>query len=264
MSTETFQIPLEAAEAYEASFVPAIFAEWAPRILDAAGVGPGDRVLDVACGTGIVARGAVDRVGAAGEVVGLDRNEAMLTVARRVAPDLTWRLGSAEDLPYAADHFDAVTCQMALMFLADREAALREMARVVRPGGLVALVVPAALGVQPAYRVLVEVAVEHASEDAASMLGTYWNCGDLDALVATCEAAGLRVTGRSTVPGVARFASAEDFVRTEVAGSPLAERISPEQEHLLWEEVARRLPEYDRDGRFDVPLLGHVVAATPA
>ena len=99
MSTETFQIPIEAAEQYEANFVPAFFSQWAARLCAAAGVAPGQRVLDVACGTGIVARTASEIVGADGAVVGVDLNEAMLTVARRVAPDLEWRAGDAGALP---------------------------------------------------------------------------------------------------------------------------------------------------------------------
>ena len=85
---ESFQIPLEAAELYESAFVPAFFAQWAPVLCEVAGVGPGTSVLDVACGTGIVARTAADLVGPTGSVDGVDLNEAMLQVARRVRPDL--------------------------------------------------------------------------------------------------------------------------------------------------------------------------------
>lgn len=95
--TETFQISPEQAEMYEAKYVPAIFAQWAPLLLDAAQVTTGQRVLDVACGTGILARSAADRVGPSGAVTGLDLNEGMLTVARRLAPDVEWRRGDAAD-----------------------------------------------------------------------------------------------------------------------------------------------------------------------
>jgi len=115
---EAFQIPIEAAEAYEATFVPAFFAQWAPILCDAAGVGAGHTVLDVACGTGIVARVAAERAGAA-RVTGVDRNEAMLTVARRVRTDIDWRHGDAAALPLPGRSFDAVLCQMALMFFPD-------------------------------------------------------------------------------------------------------------------------------------------------
>src|SRR5262249_9172587 len=96
---ESFQIPIEAAELYESAFVPGFFAQGAPVLWAAACVGEGATVLDVACGTGIVARTAAGMVGPDGAVVGLDLNEAMLTVARRVAPDLEWRHGDAAALP---------------------------------------------------------------------------------------------------------------------------------------------------------------------
>src|SRR5256885_15058770 len=86
-SSESFQVTPEIAEFYEAAFVPAFFAQWAPILCEVAGVAPGHRVLDVACGTGIVTRTAADRVAPDGRVVGVDLNEAMLRVARRVRPD---------------------------------------------------------------------------------------------------------------------------------------------------------------------------------
>src|SRR5687767_940300 len=97
---ETFQIPIEAAECYEAEFVPAFFAQWAPILCTAAAVTAGQALLDVGCGTGIVARTAADRVAPVGSVTGLDVNEAMLTVARRDRPDLDWRRGDACALPF--------------------------------------------------------------------------------------------------------------------------------------------------------------------
>ena len=123
--TESFQIPIEAAELYESAFVPASSPSGRRSSASAAGVSPGQSVLDVACGTGIVARTAADLVGADGSVVGVDLNEAMLTVARRVRPDIDWRQGDAAALPFADGSFDVVLCQMALMFFADRHRALQ-------------------------------------------------------------------------------------------------------------------------------------------
>jgi ubiquinone/menaquinone biosynthesis C-methylase UbiE len=108
-------------------------------------------VLDVACGTGVVARTAADRMGGRGRVAGLDRNQGMLAVAGRLRPDLEWHEGDAAELPFADASFDAVLCQSALMFFPDRVAALREMARVAAPGGTVAVQVWDLLEAQEGY-----------------------------------------------------------------------------------------------------------------
>src|SRR5262245_11440805 len=163
---ESFQIPIEAAEVYEQAFVPAFFAQWASLLCDAAGVAVGQGVLDVACGTGIVARTAADRVGPRGAVVGVDLNEAMLTVARRVRSDIDYRHASASALPFDDDAFDTVVSQMALMFFPDRLGSVREMARVARRSGTVALLVPGALEHQAAFAPFVDLAVRHAGREA--------------------------------------------------------------------------------------------------
>jgi SAM-dependent methyltransferase len=258
---EQFQLSLEAAEAYEAAFVPAIFAEWAPLTVAVAGVSPGEDVLDVACGTGIVARTAAERLAGHGRVTGVDLNPGMLTVAQRIRPDLTWHEGDAADLPLADASFDRVLCQMALMFFPDRPAALREMARVARPGGTVAVAVPAALDEQPAYRPFVEAAVRHAGPEARTLLGSYWSCGDLSELCALVESAGLRVVDTWTHLGTARFGSAVQLAVTEVEGSPLAETISPEAYARIRDDAVRVLqPWVQPDGSLHAPLRGHLVA----
>jgi SAM-dependent methyltransferase len=259
---ERFQISAAAAERYEAEFVPAIFAEWAPLVVEGARLGPGQAVLDVGCGTGIVARTAADRLAGSGRVVGLDLNEAMLAVARRVRPDLAWRQGDVAALPFADGTFDAVLCQMALMFFPDRTAALREMARVARPGGTVVLCVPAALADQPAYGPFVELAAEHAGPAARTLLGSYWSGGDLDGLTATVAAAGLTVTGTRSHLGTARFPSPEALATTEVEGSPLAGRLAAD----VYERIragARTVlrPFTQPDGSLAAPLRGHLVTA---
>jgi len=222
----------------------------------------GDRVLDVACGTGIVARTAAERVRPGGTVVGLDLNEAMLTVARRTRPDLDWRQGDAADLPFADGAYDVVVCQMALMFFPDRVAALREMARVAAAGARIGLVVPAALADQPAYRAFVEAAVRHAGPEARSLLGAYWACGDLDELGLWVEAAGLVVVSAETHVGTARFGSVDDMVSTEVESTPLRARIDADVYRSIREDARLALAPFTTpDGALPAPLLGHVLVA---
>ncbi|MEL7208917.1 MAG: methyltransferase domain-containing protein, partial [Actinomycetota bacterium] len=190
-TTETFQIPPAAAERYEERFVPSVFAEWAPVTLEAAEAQPGDRLRDVACGTGIVARTAHRQSQGRIDVTGVDLNQAMLAVAARVEPGVDWRQGDVGALPFADHDFDVVVCQMAFMFFPDRSRALAELVRVARPGGRLAIVVPAALDAQAAYGPFVDVAAEHTGDDARSLLGTYWNCGDLPAFTELARRAGM-------------------------------------------------------------------------
>ncbi len=125
---------------YAQELVPPLFQPWVEPLLDAAAVGPGDDVLDVACGTGIVARMARKRVGPGGKVVGVDANAPMLAVARDTGPDVEWREGNAMALPLAdGEAFDVVTCQQGLQFFPDRETAVREMFRALAPDGRLAV-----------------------------------------------------------------------------------------------------------------------------
>ena len=165
---------VQAAEAYEAMFVPALFAQWAPRVLDGVALSPGQRVLDVACGTGVLAREAARRVGLSGAVSGLDPAPGMLAVARRSAEVVDWREGVAESLPYADGQFDAVVSQFGLMFFADRVQALREMRRVLRPAGRLAVAVWSGLETMPALlrEVAVVESVKAASDVYAPVTGS--------------------------------------------------------------------------------------------
>lgn len=262
-STETFDIPLAAAEVYESRFVPAIFAEWAPLLVETANIRPAQAVLDVGCGTGIVARTVADRIGSDGTIVGLDLNQAMLTVARRVQSNLEWQQGDAANLPFPERTFDSVLCQMSLMFFPDKVRAMGEMARVTTTGGTVALVVPASITDQPAYGRLVSVVADEAGDDAASLMDTYWSCGDLDELRALFDTAGLRVATCRTHLGTARFSTVDELVATEVEGSPLISRIDAATYARIRDRAQRALQPFVTDtGVVHAPLCGHIVAGT--
>ena len=261
-ASETFRLSAAAAEMYEAQFVPALFAEWAPRLVDLAGVAPGQAILDVACGTGIVARTVADVQRGHGRVVGLDLNEAMLDVARRVRPEIEWRQGDASHLPFPEGAFDVALCQMAFMFFPDRIQVLREMARVVTAGGTVAFSVPSRLDAQPAYAPFVQMVARHAGPEAIDLLGTYFACGDLGELRSLVEAAGLRVAETRTHLGTVKCPSIDAFVAAEVESTPLRERISDGVYRRIREEAREILRAFTKhDGAAEIPLEGHLIAA---
>jgi SAM-dependent methyltransferase len=261
-NTETFQITSAQAELYEAKFVPAIFGEWAPHLVDAAGVSAGTRVLDVACGTGVVARAAADRVGAAGAVTGVDLNEAMLAVARRIRPDLAWRQADAADLPFPDGSFDVVLSQSALMFFPDPVLALGEMGRVATARGTVAVQVYSSLDAQSGYRPFIQAAARHAGPDAVNLLGTYWIHGDLDALGRLLDRAGLRVAGVRTRTGTVRFDSVDEFVGIEIGATPLADRIDGDVYGRILADSREALARFHTaSGGLAVPIEGHIVTA---
>lgn len=260
--TETFQLTREQAQAYDDLFVPALFGQWAPQLLDCARVRPGQSVLDVACGTGVVARTARDAAEPSGRVVGVDLNPAMLEVAREARPDLEWVQGDAEDLPFADAEFDVALCQSALFFFADPGRAVAEMARVVAPGGVVALQTYAPLTEQPAYGPFVELVAGYAGPEARILLGTYWSQGDVDGLLGLTSTAGLSPLEWRSSLGVAVFPSAAAVAHTEIQATPLAARITPETYTQVVAHTEALLGEYaDESGRVHLPIRATLVAA---
>ena len=258
--TETFQITREQAEAYEELFVPTLFAQWAPLMIDIARIEEGQRVLDVACGTGVVARAAADRVGRTGSVVGLDLNPAMLEVAAGIRSDIEWRQGDAANLPFADNEFDAALCQSALFFFPDVDAAVAEMARVVRSGGAVAVQTYASLDDQPGFLELDAVVRRIAAADALQLLDTYWSQGDLSILCKTLSQAGLDIIETRTTLGTARYGSVENLIETEVKGTPLADRLSDDQiSQILTESTDIFAKFLTPAGELQMPIRAHLV-----
>lgn len=261
--TETFQISEEGAEVYESRFVPALFAGWCEAVVDTAAPRAGQEVLDVACGTGVVARAVADRLAGGGRVVGVDLNPSMLAVAARLRPDIDWREGDAASLPFASATFDLVTCQAALMFFPDPVQALREMSRVARPSGAVVVLVPGRFESSPAYVRLAAVLAGYVP-GAGDLVRTYFAHGDLQELTGLFARAGLRVEATRTDMHDVVFGSLEEFVATEVGATPLADQIDGETYRRLLADARLALAEYTAvDGSSRVPIESHVVRAAP-
>lgn len=263
--SERGQVTGNAAEVYDAFFVPALFQQWAGPVCDAARISPGARVLDVACGTGVVTVEAAQRVGPTGAVVGLDVNEGMLAVARLKAPRLEWRHGRAEALPFETGTFDAVTSQFALMFFDDRPAALAEMLRVLRPGGRMAVAVWDSVERTPGYAAVIEILERLFGRRVADALRAPFGLGDLTALRALFGNAGFADLEIRTREGTARFPSIRTWMHTDVKGWTLADLLDDAQFERLVEEAEKTLCALvASDGTVAFAVPAHIASATKA
>ena len=264
MSESNLQSQIEAATAYEALFVPALFGQWALKVADAAQIQPGQRVLDVACGTGILGREIASRVGLTGHVAGIDPNPGMVAVAKQLAPAVDWREGVAESLPFSDQSFDAVVSQFGLMFFTDRCQALREMLRVLASGGCLAVAVWDSIDNIPAYATELTLLEQIAGWQAADALRAPFALGDREDLArmfSECEVASAEIT---TYDGTAQFPSIRTMVEADLRGWLPVMGV-----HLTEDQIDRTLLEAERalgsytaaDGRVKFHISAHIVTA---
>lgn len=262
MNDVTYEILHDAATVYEHLLVPGIFDAWTHRVVDAAGIVPGQGVLDVACGTGVLARRAHGIVGTRGRVTGVDPNEGMLAVARATAPDIEWRAGRAEVLPFNDGDFDVVVSQFGLMFFEDRTKAIREMHRVLIAGGRLSVAVFDSLDNNAPYAAMVDVLERTVGEAAAAALASPFVLGDTAALRDLFARAGATPTGIATESCVEQFESIREMVIADVEGwFPLAGiHLDPPAFEALMSGAHEALSPYVTDnGRVEFEASAHIV-----
>jgi ubiquinone/menaquinone biosynthesis C-methylase UbiE len=215
-----------APENYERYFVPVIGTPLATDLVDVAVLRPGERVLDVACGTGVVARLAAGRVEVTGTVAGLDINPGMLSVARLVTPagsPVKWYESSVEEMPLPDEAFDVVLCSLGMQFFPDRLAALREMRRVLAPGGRLVFNVP---GPTPrAFVVLAKALSRHIDPGLAAFVNRVFSLYDPDELQQLMGDAGFRKGAAHSDTRTLRLPAPEEFLWQYVHSTPLVDAV---------------------------------------
>ncbi|MFD0315922.1 class I SAM-dependent methyltransferase [Streptomyces flavalbus] len=268
MPDETgFQLQGSAPERYE-HFIAPMMAPFIETVLDTVDLYPGAQVLDLACGTGFVARAAANRVGPTGHVAAADINEGMLKVAHakapHVYPDLELTLAPADQLPYEDASFDTVICQQGAQFFPDLTAALRETARVLRPDGRLALTVWAPAERSPYFAAQYEVLRRYAAPE------------DTDAFRAAFSLTADRLTSALTDAGL-HDATAREITR-DVHTPPLKEWVPGQMASVPWtrsltttgqdtmtqasQALVERLTDYEApDGTATLPFTAILVTA---
>lgn len=265
---ERWQLTGTGPENYEQYQVPSVFEPLARTFLDRVPIERGHRVLDVACGTGIVARLSAPLVGDTGRITGIDLNAGMIDVARQFVPaegpQIEWRQGDASALPFDDAQFDIVLCQQGLQFVPDPALALREMYRVLAPGGWLALCVWRTVDHSPCNLACMDALKRHVGEDVAEKLRAPFELGDDDRLRDLISEAGFSdvairqadVTRRMLEPAL----SVPGHLASTPVGPDLA-ALDDRTRQALIDDIADALAPYVSDGGLAVPQGTHLVLA---
>lgn len=258
----------DSASAYEEYLVTGFLSDWAEQLVEFADVAEGEQVLDVGCGTGIVARVAAPIVGESGAVTGVDINEDMLDVARRVSadvkPPIDWRCQDATSLEFPDGSFDVVLSQQALQFMPDQDAALAEIGRVLTADGRLAFSMNRSLDYNRPFEIFADALDRHVGEEAGDGVRSVFTDVSTDDLHALVEDAGFHdVHVRLDIPTV-RYPSAAEMLRREAASSPLAGpvgELSSENRTELVQDLTDALSPYADDDGLVVPISMYLVSA---
>jgi ubiquinone/menaquinone biosynthesis C-methylase UbiE len=218
MDQHVSQELVEAGRGYESLFVPALFEQWTKHLIEGAGIESGSQVLDIACGTGVLARRALSRTRPGGRVVGVDPAPGMLFAAREIEPRVEWVLCSAESLELENETFDCVISQFGMMFFKDRQKSADEMFRVLKSGGSLAIAVWNTVEQNPAYADIIAVLQEQVSTAAADALRLPYSLGNTTEVTTSLKNAGFGSIGVETKSEMARFPSSRHMVEAELRG----------------------------------------------
>ncbi len=220
------------AENYQRYFVPAIATPVSADLLRTAALQPGERVLDVACGTGVIARLAAAQVGPTGSVTGIDVAPDMIDVAKATPsptrPHIDWHVSDATSLPLPDDSYDVVLCQMGLMFMEDRPAALAEMRRVLTPGGRLVVNTPGSI--QHTFELMEQAIVDHVSPELGGFVRAVFSMHAPDAVAALLRDAGLDGVSSTVSTATLELPAPADFLWQYINLTPMGPLVAQASE----------------------------------
>ena len=218
MVREVSEELIDAGRGYENLFVPALFDAWTRHLVEGAGIQQGSHVLDIACGTGVLARRALAQTGPDGRVVGADPAPGMLAAANEIEPSIDWILCAAESLDVEDESFDSVISQFGMMFFSDRQKATDEMFRALKPGGTLAIAVWRSVEHNPAYADIISVLEEQVGTAAADALRLPYSLGDAEEVTACLDESGFSGIIVEAKTEMATFPSSRQMVEAELRG----------------------------------------------
>jgi SAM-dependent methyltransferase len=254
------------AEIYERYNVPRFFLPWARDLVELIVPKAGERALDVACGTGAVTRLVAQRVDPGGRVVGLDVNAGMIAVARSLVtnPNVEWREASVLELPFDDGSFDLVICQQGLQFFPDRLLALRQMRRVLVPGGRLGVSCWRTSAESPAYAAIERALVRRLGSERGKLPPFALSDGvQVQNLI---EGAGFREIQIHSGTRIVHWPSTNVFVRATAAAAPtmlgsLAEQGDAVLSEIVVEVETEIQPFREADGGIRFPMGNNLLTA---
>lgn len=260
---EKGQVTNRAAEIYDQFYLPALFQEWAPRVAQMANIQDEDQILDVACGTGVVARHIAQLSHKNLSITGLDINPGMLAVASHRAPAIRWETGPAEAIPFDDNTFNIVVSQFGLMFFEDRERAINEMVRVLKPNGTLVSAVWGSLEMTPGYDALVKILDRLFGPEVAMGLRSPYVLGDPLLFKSLFDHAKLIDIELVTEIGEAKFASIREWITTDIKGWVISDVVDDEQLERLIRVAEQELSHFANEaGAVRFPAPAHILRGT--
>jgi len=267
MTTSTqWQLERESAERYQSILTPAILGPFARALVDFAALQRNEWVVDVGCGTGAAARYAAEVVGTSGRVTGIDVNAGMIEVARTLtaaqgAP-IDWQVANATQLPLDDHSVDVVLCAQTLQFLPEKQLALAEMQRVIKPNGRIAISLWCDIADNPYFDALVGAVARHIGPETAAGLQSALALTGADEIHTLLKEAGLRQIEMRVTQLDLPLPPLAEFVPRHISATPMDAGFSRALElaqQRVVQEVVERLNGHEENGRAPIIFRSHII-----